>query len=468
MRLSILCSVFCILCSFASAQWEPDVRLTNDPAETYTAAPNNHPLCASGDSLYTVFTDDRTGEFQVYFMRSLDAGTAWDSAVCLSADPADVFTPALAVSGATVHVVWPTGADMALMYRRSTDAGATWSDEDTLVASTAGLGDPSLAASGNTVGIAWGDERDGNYNGEVYLKRSSDGGQTWGPDTRLTFRADTIDKEPCLAIVGNSWHLAWTQMDWANFHTRAWYQRSTDGGASWLTPDPLTLDTTSQNQPQVAAVGPNVHVCWWDGRPGGYGIWYHGSTDNGATWNTERYLADTTHGSDYPGIAAVVGNVHVVFRTWSGGHFFINYCGSTDNGQTWSAETALTTADGLGTAAPAAAGSLVHLVLYDNRDGNSELYYKRNPTASGVEETRKEERGTKNTGPTIVRGVLLLPYSLSPSIPLSLLDVSGRKVMQLRLGANDVSVLSPGVYFVREQSAVGGEPSAVQKIVIQR
>jgi hypothetical protein len=40
--------------------------------------------------------------------------------------------------------------------------------------------------------------------------------------------------------------------------------------------------------------------------------------------------------------------------------------------------------------------------------------------------------------------------------------------MQLRLGANDVSVLSPGVYFVREQSAVGGEPSAVQKIVIQR
>jgi hypothetical protein len=459
MRFLIPCSVFCLLCSFASAQWEPDVRLTNDPASTFTAAPNNHPVCANGDSVYAVLTDNRTGTYQVYFTRSFDAGTNWDSVVCLSADSADIFTPALAVSGATVHVAWPTRSALALKYRRSTDAGATWSEEDTLVATPAGLGDPCLAADGNTVGIVWGDERDGNYNGELYLKRSSDGGESWGSDTRLTVRPDTIDKEPCLAIDGSSWHLAWTQSDWANFHTRAWYQRSTDGGGSWLTPGPLTLDTMSQSQPQVAIVGSNVHVCWWDGRPGGYGTWYRRSTDNGSTWNTERYLADTTYGSDYPSIAASGGNVYLVYRAWPAAQFVIDYRGSSDNGQTWSAETALTTAAGMGTAALAAAGGCAHLILYDNRDGNHEIYYKRNQTAGGVEEAMNDQRRTTNVGPDIVRGVFFLPPSPRPCVSASpcLLDVCGRKVLDLRPGSNEIGRLAPGVYFV---SAAGSSSRA--------
>src|SRR5437763_873008 len=114
MRLSILrpvscvlCSLLCLLCSFASAQWEPDVRLTNDPANSFLAAPNNHPLYASGESLYAVFTDNRTGKYQVYFTRSLDAGATWGTAVCLSADSSDIFAPALAVSGASAHLAWP-------------------------------------------------------------------------------------------------------------------------------------------------------------------------------------------------------------------------------------------------------------------------------------------------------------------------------------------------------------------------
>jgi hypothetical protein len=51
---------------------------------------------------------------------------------------------------------------------------------------------------------------------------------------------------------------------------------------------------------------------------------------------------------------------------------------------------------------------------------------------------------------TIVRGILFLPPSrLSP--PSSLLSIDGRKVLDLHSGANDVSLLCPGVYFVREE-----------------
>ena len=52
---------------------------------------------------------------------------------------------------------------------------------------------------------------------------------------------------------------------------------------------------------------------------------------------------------------------------------------------------------------------------------------------------------------TIVRGVLFLPVS-SFTLHSSLFSLSGQKVMSLKPGTNDVSRLSPGVYFVRAES----------------
>jgi len=85
-----------------------------------------------------------------------------------------------------------------------------------------------------------------------------------------------------------------------------------------------------------------------------------------------------------------------------------------------------------------------------------------------AEETMSDELRTMNVGPTVVRGVLFLPPSLLPPHS-SLLSIDGRKVLDLHTGANDVSRLSPGVYFVRsELSAASRRPSAVQKVIITR
>ncbi len=67
---------------------------------------------------------------------------------------------------------------------------------------------------------------------------------------------------------------------------------------------------------------------------------------------------------------------------------------------------------------------------------------------------------------TVARGSL----NLAGKTLATLFDMSGRRVANLHPGANDVSGLSPGVYFVRELSAVSREPSAVfvRKVVIAR
>jgi hypothetical protein len=72
---------------------------------------------------------------------------------------------------------------------------------------------------------------------------------------------------------------------------------------------------------------------------------------------------------------------------------------------------------------------------------------------------------------TVVRGALMLPRDMtelpgnSDRVPRPiLLDAAGRKVLFLHPGANDVSRLSPGVYFVRAE----GRGARAFKVVVQR
>ncbi len=77
---------------------------------------------------------------------------------------------------------------------------------------------------------------------------------------------------------------------------------------------------------------------------------------------------------------------------------------------------------------------------------------------------------------TIVRGVLFLPRDMtelpgnSDRVPRPiLLDITGRKVLDLQPGANDVRALAPGVYFIREgvgRSEQGG--AGIRKVVVTR
>jgi transglutaminase-like putative cysteine protease len=69
--------------------------------------------------------------------------------------------------------------------------------------------------------------------------------------------------------------------------------------------------------------------------------------------------------------------------------------------------------------------------------------------------------------PTVVHGVLFLPERAGTRA--SLLDVAGRSVLDLHPGANDVSRLAPGVYFVGpEPSTMSRQPSTLTKVVLTK
>jgi len=85
---------------------------------------------------------------------------------------------------------------------------------------------------------------------------------------------------------------------------------------------------------------------------------------------------------------------------------------------------------------------------------------------SGVEDSPEPQPARPGSAAIIVRNVLFVAPSLL-SLPSSLLTVDGRKVLDLRPGANDVRGLSPGIYFVGADSRW---PSAASrhKVIVTR
>jgi hypothetical protein len=100
--------------------------------------------------------------------------------------------------------------------------------------------------------------------------------------------------------------------------------------------------------------------------------------------------------------------------------------------------------------------------------GNPEVYavYRVNAYPGIEEEAGRPVVRAKM--PTIIRGVLMMEdRGRKTEDRAELVDISGRKALDLHTGANDVRALAPGVYFVR---AVSGKLSAVgcHRVIITR
>jgi hypothetical protein len=86
---------------------------------------------------------------------------------------------------------------------------------------------------------------------------------------------------------------------------------------------------------------------------------------------------------------------------------------------------------------------------------------------TGIQEMPDGEVRMTNAGPSIIRGVLNLQSAIcNLKSEIVLMDASGRKVLTLRAGPNDVSHLAPGVYFVH--SAVGTRHASTSRVVVAR
>ncbi len=152
-----------------------------------TATQDRQVVNADGQA-YAIWTAYRSGQTELYFVRSTDGGETWSNNVQINRGVDRVYSPSLAVDTANNHlyVVWRSGyRDSANMYlARSVDNGQTWSRRVRVSGAIGHIFNPNLAVDDNgSLYVTWQNREQANFS--IYFIQSVDGGETWSDIMRV-------------------------------------------------------------------------------------------------------------------------------------------------------------------------------------------------------------------------------------------------------------------------------------------
>jgi len=469
MKTFLTLSVLLMLNSFnLIAQWQPDVRLTNNSAGSYTSNNNAWNIAANGNAVHVVWMDDRDGNYEIYHKSSTDEGLNWGTDTRLTNNSATSWAPSVALFDQTVHVVWYEERDgnQEIYFKNSFDGGTNWGADIRLTNNSASSIYPSLAVSDQFVHVVWYDTR--NFYNEIFYKQSTDGGMSWGEDTQLT-SATAGAYVPSIAVSDSVVHVVWRD-DTSLSNQEIYYKRSTDGGTNWGEIQIMPNTSGDSHNPSVAVSDSNAHIIWRDDRDGNFEKYYKHSTDAGINWGEDTRLTNDPAVSENPSISVSGHFLHIVWYETRDGNTEIYYKRSTDGGLSWEEDLRLTNNfAGSGRPSVSVSGSKVHVVWYDYRDGSEpEIYYKRNPTGNvtGIENIGldfPEEFMLEQNYPNPFNPSTTIQYAIPDGgfVTLKVYDVLGNELATLvneekYIGSYEVDFtaagLSSGIYFYKLQA----------------
>jgi len=372
-----------LVSSAAHAQWGPDVKLSTNEGAAGLNENMGQCVVASGDAVHVVWADFKNKGQAIYYKRSTDKGETWGPDTRISGTPgADTF-PLLAQSGSTLHLVFLRNSgtpQSASYYKRSTDGGNTWGP-DVLLGNTKWW--PGVAAAGSMVYVSLNTvSAEDAPNSVVYFRRSTDKGATWEPQQRISKaerRAGGRSEDPAIMASGKYVHLVWNDnRDVPPGKGMAVYYRSSpDMGVTWNPEAALTHAPDATYFPSIYPAGSDVEVVYGDRGAGPFDIYHLHSADFGATWGAKEQITKTPTVEFYPAVVRDGSNVHMV---WAGKDEGIMYLHSGNGGVRWDPVVCLTTR-GLSPFI-AVAGDAVHVIFVSQRDGHGAIYYMRNPTGN--------------------------------------------------------------------------------------
>jgi hypothetical protein len=368
-----------------------NVRLNDDTGMTE----QNEVALATGPEGLAVagWMDNRANRVCAYSVTT-DGGATWKKNVSIPNVSGEfVGDPAVAIDGGgTIYAVCQEYLDLDagtgnIRLMTSSDKGATWS----AVKSIQSAPDKPWAGGGieeGTVFVSWLGKSAG-------IKRSVDGGATWGTTQSL---GNIIHGT---AIVTSTTGLVHVPYNLDSDRNQLRYLRSTDGGATWEKTRDLLADMgrfcfecSPRQHPIVGAAadptGRNVAITWTSTLTGGEGdddVWVMSSKDGGDTWSKPLRVNDNATKSRQ--LQSWVGvdrcnRVHVAWTDLRNGKNEVWYARAADPTQGFEPNVQVT--DGSGTAnrdfigdfkGVAVLGSDVLVVWTDTRRDGGDIYFSR-------------------------------------------------------------------------------------------
>ncbi len=155
------------------ATWSDAEQLTHGSVSSETPS-----LEVNGRFLHLAWVDrrDDRSNTEVYYKRSGDRGETWSDARRLQHATGNSFVPSLAAAGDNVVVIWHDErlGRPDIYSSESEDRGLTWSGEINLSNDPADSYSPFVAVTRREVHLIWQDGRNpGPYNHEIFYQRGS-------------------------------------------------------------------------------------------------------------------------------------------------------------------------------------------------------------------------------------------------------------------------------------------------------
>ncbi len=273
------------------------------------------------DNLYIAWTQfDSYGSTapgdssRILFSRSTDLGESWSQPVRISDRAGDCLDSDSTVEGA-VPCVGPNGevyiswaGPLGIMFDKSTDGGQTFGKDIFVTEQPGGWDfmvsgiyrcnglpetacDTSHSPYRGTVYVLWSDQRNGTGNTDVFLIKSTDGGNTWGNTVKVN-NDNTSSQQffPWLAIdqtTGYIYVVFYDRRNTVNEATDVYGARSTDGGSTFSN---FKISQSSFIPSQSVFFGDYINIAAYAGKV--YPIWMRMDLGALSVWTAP--FADTS------------------------------------------------------------------------------------------------------------------------------------------------------------------------------
>ncbi len=307
-------TLFFLTNTAAHAQWTTKLNITPNAMNAGLNENMGQCISVSGDTLHVVWSDERTKGEAIYYKHSVDGGVTWSNEIALTDTNHKASMPSIASSGMNVHIVYwdsSTYTHASSFYVHSLDGGNTWSKPVCLDTNT--IFWPGVACSGNTVALSL---NKGAFDSTfVYFMSSADNGTTWSNKQLISTRTGKgRSEDPAIAVNGSHIYLAWN--DNRSGRMQIYYKRSTDGGATWGVDSALIYGSGTSYSTMVCLDNSNVDVPCGDSRAGGsYNVFIRHSSDSGsvATWGSDNEVTYNTYVNSYPYMIRDTQNLYLVY-----------------------------------------------------------------------------------------------------------------------------------------------------------
>jgi hypothetical protein len=244
-------------------------------------------------------------------------------------------------SADSIYVVWQesvpgsTDRNYEIFFKKSSDEGNSFGEKIRLSNNIGFSEHPQMASENKNVYVVWADDTNGNK--QIYFKNSNNEGNSFGEEMLLSDSKSNAYNQEISSFEDNV-YIVWLEKI-PNGPYRVMLAYSNDGGDTFHKPVALSENAMAQTYPKISAFDSHVYVTWnVEGQPSSKnGVYFISSSNNGITFGNISKLNTEEKDFGEPQVATSGSQVYVI---WGGSENnklrSLSFIKSDDYGKTFS------------------------------------------------------------------------------------------------------------------------------------